>query len=447
MRYIYSALIFLLLPLLFFKLWRGGKNIPTNQNRWQERVGVLPKNITSNLLALKTSKTTNEKTRIEKKPLLWIHAASVGELIAARPLIDHYLNTQQWNLCITTMTATGSAEVLKHYQGKVIHAYAPFDLGLFIALFLKKVKPSAYLIIETELWPNTIHHCKKRNIPVILVNARLSEKSARGYKKFSVLTHKMLNDITHVIAQAANDSQRFYALGLTKEKCSVSGSIKFDLNIPQETQEQAQDLKSKLSEQGKHALLIAASTHQGEDELILSAFQTLQKTHNNARLIIVPRHPKRFDTVFSLCNKQGFNTVKFSEKSQTYPDNTQILLGDTMGELLVLLGAADIAFIGGSLINNGGHNYIEPAAWGIPILSGPSRYNFQQISDLLMAESALTIVKSHNDLSLEWERLINDKALRLNRGLAAKKVAENNRGSLEKAIRVIDQALTYKVKL
>ena len=318
MRYIYSALLFLLLPLFFFKLWRDGKNIPTNQNRWRERIGVLPKNIISNTLSPKAS----NKACSEKKALLWIHAASVGEFIAVRPLIDHFLETRQWNICITTMTATGSAEVLKHYKGKVIHTYIPFDLGFFIVPFLKKTKPRAYLIIETELWPNTIHHCKNRNIPVILVNARLSEKSARGYKTFSALTHNMLSDITHVIAQSANDSQQFYTLGLTKEKCSVSGSIKFDLTIPHEIQEQAQDLKNRLSQQGKHTLLIAASTHQGEDELILSAFQSLKKTHDNVRLIIVPRHPKRFDVVFSLCEKQGFQTARFSEKNQVYPDKT-----------------------------------------------------------------------------------------------------------------------------
>ena len=427
MRYLYSCIFSIALPFIFLKLWLRGAKIPSYRQRWLERLAFFKTPIFSE---------DKDNTR------LWIHTVSVGEFIAAKPLIQHYLQVPNTSVIITTMTPTGSEQVIKTFDKQVTHIYAPYDLTHIVNRFLRKIQPHIYVVMETELWPNTIHCCKKKHIPVIIANARLSEKSAQGYARVRQLSHPMLKNITCVAAQNHTDASRFLSLGLSKNNVNVTGSIKFDLEIDQATIEQAHRLRQLIHQDGKHLIWIAASTHHGEDDIILKAFARIKKIQPHCRLILVPRHPDRFNDVHNLCLQQPFVTLKRSQQIQTDKalnnPNFDILLGDTMGELLTLFGCSDFAFIGGSFVNNGGHNSIEAAAWGLPIIAGPSTFNFQEITRLLQQASALTIVNNEEELSRKIEELCHNVERRTQEGHAAKKVAEENKGALHQLISIIN---------
>ena len=433
MRYIYSFIFSVALPLIFIKLWLRGKKLPAYRRRWRERLGFF-----------------NQPTFPVNNKVIWIHAVSVGEFIAAKPLIQHYLNQPDMTVVVTTMTPTGSEQVINTFGKKVCHIYAPYDLTHIINRFIRKIRPDVYVVMETELWPNTIHCCKKNNIPVIIANARLSEKSARGYARLANFSSHMLKNISTVAVQNATDAERFLSLGLPNNNLVITGSIKFDLDLQEHILLAAHTLKDQINPQQKHVIWIAASTHRGEDEIILQAFAQVKQSQPLCRLILVPRHPDRFNEVYDLCLRKPFTTIKRSQQLQAklaqptaiQPNNNfDILLGDTMGELLTLFGCADFTFMGGSFVNTGGHNSIEAAAWGLPIISGPSTFNFHEITQLLVNESALTIVNDANQLARKVTQLCSDTCLRENEGRAAKKVAEENRGALVKLIKLIDKHL------
>jgi len=297
--------------------------------------------------------------------------------------------------------------------------------------------------METELWPNTLAACAKRGIPALLINGRLSERSARGYARFAGLTAPMLGNLTAALIQNTTDAKRFVALGLPEAKAIVTGNIKFDLFLGDELRVQAQELKQQLSASGQRPVLMAASTHQGEDEIILDAFAQVRASHSvlaqRAVLVLVPRHPERFERVGQLCRGRGFVLACRSE--QQWSESADILLGNTMGELLLMFGASDMAFVGGSLVPNGGHNFIEPAAWGLPLLSGEHVFNFAEVARLMADAGALTQVGSATQLAHAFLQLIEDSAERERRGAAALKVALDNRGALDKTIAVIQNYL------
>jgi 3-deoxy-D-manno-octulosonic-acid transferase len=323
----------------------------------------------------------------------------------------------------------------------VFHVYAPYDLPDVLARFIARVNPSFLLIMETELWPNTLAACAQKNIPSILINARMSEKSARGYEKFSMLTRPMLQNLSRALVQNKQDAARFNRIGLPAINTEITGNIKFDLTLTDDMRANADALKQEWSQNGKNLLWIAASTHQGEDEIILDAFaQCLKKPAlENLRLILVPRHPERFGAVANLCVSRGFIVAKRSEK--TVSEKAQIIVGDTMGELLLMFGASDIAFVGGSLVPNGGHNFIEPAVWQLPILSGTSVFNFAEVARLLSEAGALTLVPSTNALAEQVEFLATNIMVRNTRGSAALQVANDNRGALAKTIDAVEKFL------
>jgi len=277
---------------------------------------------------------------------------------------------------------------------------------------------------------------------VLLCNARLSEKSANGYKSLGEFTRNTLNHLHHALVQNDEDAERFKLIGLDENKISVTGNIKFDLTIDTERKIQAKELKAQLSNNGQHPIFIAASTHHGEDEQILSAFKTLKKQHPGLTLVIVPRHPERFDSVAELIEQAGWTCLRRSRDEMQACD---VMLGDTMGELLVLLGAADIAFVGGSLIDNGGHNYIEPAAWSLPVLSGPSYFNFAEVVSLLYKKDAISILPNADALAKKVSILLNDSELAKEMGERGKHVAEQNRGATARLIQAIDATLQGEV--
>ncbi|EGQ8022959.1 lipid IV(A) 3-deoxy-D-manno-octulosonic acid transferase [Vibrio vulnificus] len=378
-RWLYTLLLALAAPLLLFGLYRSKPNKPKFGKRWKEHFGITP-------------------TLDGQNQPLWIHAVSVGESLAAIPLIKAIKEkTPDQVIVVTTTTSTGAEQIAK-LGNLVEHRYMPIDFAFAVRGFLKAINPTKMLIIETELWPNTLATVHKANIPIIVVNARLSEKSQQNYAKVQPLFNLIHPCLGKVLCQSQADADRFAKLGIPTNKLSVTGSIKFDIHISDEIKHQGAELRTLLGEQ--RPVWIAASTHKGEDEQVLDAHRQVLETHPNALLILVPRHPERFDSVFELCQTQGFETVRRTQ-AHSIADSTQVYLGDTMGEMLVLLGAADVCFMGGSLIGDkvGGHNVLEPAALGVPVIIGPSYYNFTEIIDKLMAQKAIMIGEDKTQIS------------------------------------------------
>lgn len=421
MRFFYSLIITLILPLVFIRLWWRGLKQPAYRQRWLERLGIF------NGPAIHAQ-------------VVWVHAVSVGETMAAIPLIQTLLQRPDLQLVVTTTTPTGSDRVKAAFGQHVFHIYAPYDLPCLVHRFIKRIKPSLCIIMETELWPNIIEACARSNIPLILANARLSEKSARGYARFSSLTRPMLTKITTVAAQYSADAERFIRLGLPASQCETIGNIKFDITIDASLKQQALQLKHQWSMSREKTIWIAASTHIGEDELILAAFKKLKAQYPTLLLVLVPRHLDRFFEAYKLCEQEGFNVIRHSEQ-KPLAESTDIIVGDTMGELMLFYGAADIVFMGGTFVANGGHNFIEPAAWALPLLSGPSVFNFATVADMLIEAKALNIVSSVDELAEQVAKLLEDVQLREQMGQSAQRVAMANRGALDKLISIVDSQL------
>ncbi|ERT16728.2 3-deoxy-D-manno-octulosonic acid transferase, partial [Pseudomonas putida SJ3] len=362
-RTLYTLLFHLGLPLVALRLYLRARKAPAYGQRIGERFALnLP---------------------LMHQGGIWVHAVSVGESIAAAPMVRALLKAYpELPITLTCMTPTGSERIRAMFadEPRVQHCYLPYDLPWAAGRFLDHVQPKLGIIMETELWPNHIHQCAKRGIPVALANARLSERSARGYGRFARLTRPMLAEMSLIAVQTETEAQRFRDLGARPECVKVTGSIKFDLKIDEQLLPRAKALREQWGAE-QRPVWIAASTHDGEDALILQAHRQLLQVHGDALLILVPRHPERFAAVHALCSEQ-FTTVRRSSAAPV-DAQTRVLLGDTMGELLFLYALADIAFVGGSLVPTGGHNPLEPAALALPVLMGPHVFNFLEISAML----------------------------------------------------------------
>ncbi len=413
MRYFYSFLFYLALPYLIARLYWRSLRQPAYRQRIPERFGFYP-------------------VKFEKS--LWVHAASVGEAFAAVPLINALkIDFPDLPVVVTTMTPTGAARIKTALGDRVTQVYIPYDLPDAVRRFLQAMHPVMAIIMETELWPNLLAACHQRQIPVCLANARLSEKSAKGYQRIASLTREMLQSLTLIAAQGKKDAERLIALGAPKERVRVSGNIKFDLELPQELTARSAVLRDQLG--CDRFTWIAASTHEGEEDIVLAAHQQLREKNENALLILVPRHPDRFNAIAKLC-EQSFRTVRRSQSPSSVIE-AAVYLGDTMGELLLLYGAADVAFVGGSFIPQGGHNILEPGALGKPILTGPHLFNFAEISELFFSNAALTIVHDAPTLVNELMILMQNEDERKQRGMRALRVVEANRGALARQLQLI----------
>ena len=415
-RLIYTALFYLLSPLYFLRLfWRGLSN-KDYLYRWNERLGF------------------SDSRPSEDLPVIWLHAVSVGEVNASIPLlralISDFPNSEY---IVTTTTPTGSAILLDKMGSKVRHQYMPVDLPLCLDKFLDTWKPKALIILETEIWPNLISHCKNRGIFTALVNARLSEKSKNKYSQPLVksLVTSTIEGIDLILAQFQSDLLRFEELS-KGINISLCGNLKFDQEVPEEIDSIINTIKADWSIEGKERpVLIAASTHELEETIILEAFHGIKDVLSDALLVLVPRHPERFKKILNLIKDEGFVVAQRSKQEDITKD-TQVLLGDTMGELDFLYSVADVAFVGGSLIDHGGQNLLEPAAIGLPITSGPSLRNFQEVATQLEDAGGLTIVNSSNELIKTFINFIEQEGLKGESGKASKEVFLKNRGSLEK---------------
>ncbi len=426
-RLLYTLLIYCCLPLILLRLlWRGSR-APAYRRRWGERFGFVA-------------------SLAEARPVIWVHAVSVGETIAAAPMIRRL--QQQYpesTLLVTTMTPTGSEQVKKIFGDSVEHCYAPYDLPDAIARFLSRTHPALLVIMETELWPNLIHACHRRAIPVVLANARLSAKSAAGYAKVGRLARPMLLKLNTVAAQTKADGERFTQLGVGPEALEVTGNIKFDLQLDDSLRDKAAGLKKYWQGADGRPVWLVASTHRGEDEVILDAFTQILEQRPEVLLVLVPRHPERFDEVATLCSEAGYRLQRRSEdqagEMSALDNSVQIVLGDTMGELLSFCGASDLSFVGGSLIELGGHNLIEPAAWGVPVLSGPHLFNFSEVSRLLSEAGGLAVCSSAAELAEQVVALLADAELHRQMSGAALAVTEANRGALDRLTVLLERQI------
>ncbi|WP_422420685.1 lipid IV(A) 3-deoxy-D-manno-octulosonic acid transferase [Pseudomonas sp. GZD-222] len=413
-RTLYTLLFHLGLPLVALRLFLRSRKAPAYAQRIGERFAM-------NLPAM-------------RKGGIWVHAVSVGESIAAAPMIRALLQAYpQLPITITCMTPTGSERVRAMFadEPRIQHCYLPYDLPWAAGRFLDHVQPKLAVIMETELWPNHIHQCAKRGIAVALANARLSERSARGYARFAGLTRPMLAEMNLIAVQTETEAERFRQLGARPECVQVTGSIKFDLRIDDQLLPRARALREQW-QAGQRPVWIAASTHEGEDEVILAAHRQLLEHHADALLILVPRHPERFNAVFELCSAQ-FPTIRRSSAAPVGSE-TAVLLGDTMGELLFLYALADIAFVGGSLVPNGGHNLLEPAALSLPVISGPHLFNFLEIAAMLRDAGALQEVDDAQGLAAEIRRLIELPQDARRMGEAGRAVMKANQGALQRLL-------------
>jgi 3-deoxy-D-manno-octulosonic-acid transferase len=366
---------------------------------------------------------------------IWVHAVSVGEVLASLPLIKALKGEYpDLPILVTTMTPTGFSQVKNALGKSVTHAYLPYDFPGAVKRFLKTFRPLIGLIMETELWPNLLAICEQRKIPLCLMNARLSKPSAKNYHTIAPLTRTMFKQLTRIAANGKKDALRFTVLGAPKEKVIVTGNIKFDLELPKNLHEDCESLRAKL---GLHRFIwIAASTHEGEETLLLNVHQKICKENPNALLILVPRHPNRFESIAKLC-KQSFTTIRRSENTDCSLE-TNVYLGDTMGELLLLYNVADVTVVGGSLVPHvGGHNMLEPALLRKPILTGTYLFNFAEISDNFVKARALIKVADEEKLAEHLLHLMTHPADRIQMGERALKVANANRGALNKQLEIV----------
>lgn len=414
MRLLYTLILYLSLPLVLLRLcWRSLKN-PQYRRRIAERFGRL------------SAPTIKDS--------LWLHTVSVGETQAAEPLVRRLQERfPDLPIVLSTTTPTGSDRAVQLFGDSVIHTYFPYDLPFAINRFLNTLQPRLLVMMETEVWPNLLALCEQRSIPTILANARLSERSARGYARLGAFTRETFGRIGLVAAQSPADAERFLGLGLPSDRVRVTGSIKFDVRLPASLKEQAEALRRSWA---GRPVWVAASTREGEDERILDAHREVLRTLPEALLVLVPRHPERFDRVAQLCQREGFLSVRRSSGAVCGPD-VQVLLGDTMGELTLFLAAADVAFVGGSLVPTGGHNVLEPAALGLPVVFGPHMFNFAMISRMLLAEGAALEVTSARALAEVITEWLSDASLRARFGENGLRVVEANRGALDRLFEII----------
>ncbi|WP_091978689.1 lipid IV(A) 3-deoxy-D-manno-octulosonic acid transferase [Pseudoalteromonas denitrificans] len=421
-RFLYSFLLYLLSPAILLHLWLRGKKSPDYRKRWHERFGFIANH------------------NIKKNAIVF-HCASVGEVVAATPLIKKIQHRYtQYPIVITCNTPTGTEQIKRSFDNSVEHVYLPLDFPDAIYRFLKHLKPKMVCILETELWPNLISQSNNRKIPLVVLNARLSEKSFLGYKKVAPLSKLIMNGITQLAAHDKIDAQRFVQLGLDKNKIHNTGSIKFDIQLDSKKQQESAKLKQQFS--SKSPIWIAGSTHPGEDELLISAHKKLLKSHPDALLILVPRHPERFDAVAQLVKIDSLSMQKRSELNNKI--TSQVLLGDTMGELSSLYGAADVAFIAGSLIERGGHNPLEASAYGIPVITGPHIFNFLHVYPELLKQQGCLKISSIDELTPLLINLFSDTSFNQKVGKQGALFVEKNQGAIDKTIQIISEQLTLR---
>jgi len=422
---IYRIILLLLLPIILLALlFRSFSNSQYRQ-RLIERLGFIPKSY--------------------KKHGIIVHAASVGEVIALTPLIEQLLQTYpELPITLTTFTPTGSAQVKKHFSSRVQHSFLPIDIFPCTQLFLTRLQPKLMIFMETELWPNLINQCAKKQIRLLLVNGRLSAKSVESYKKIRPLITPTLNCFDKILCQSQDNQINFLRLGAHSERCLVSGNLKFDISINSNILDKQAQLTKLLPKQRQ--LWLVASTHQGDEEIALVAFKQIKALFPTLLLVLVPRHPERFNSVEKLCISHDMTVVK---RSKNIPVESQdIWLLDTLGELMAAYSLADIITMGGSFSNIGGHNPLEPALFKKPIVVGSDMSNFtevlkqlQQLQGIVQLPENQTSKGQSSQLAKMIINLLQDKSQAELLGKQAHQVVMNNQGASERTISHIQELM------
>lgn len=419
LRYLYTLAMYLATPLLMLRLMLRGARYGSFHQRWSERFGVFP--------------------APDRHGGLWVHAVSVGEVNAAEPLIkalrQDYPNAP---LVVTTVTQTGSARVHQLFGDSVFHVYLPYDLPFAVRSFLQRVRPRLALIVETEIWPNLYAACRRRGIPMMIVNARLSERSLRGYKPLRGLVRSALNSVRLIAAQSRTDAARYRRLGADPARITVSGNLKFDMPVPNDAMRDGAGLRQQWGR--LRPVWMAASTHEGEELPVLEAQLEVLTRLPDALLLIAPRHPERFRLVENSVRSLGFSLATRSADRVPGPAH-QVFLIDTMGELMPFYAAADLAFVGGSLVPIGGHNVLEPAALSTPVLVGPHTFNFEEITLTLIEEGGADRVEKSEQLGSAVLKLLRDPLKRERMGRIAQVVFDSERGAVRRVMTLIDGLL------
>lgn len=415
----YSLLLYLLSPLIWgYLLYRAIKAPEYRDGFWQ-RLGF--------------------QSRLNDKEVILVHCASVGETLAAVPLIkqliERYADKQ---IVISTTTPTGKKTVLDKFQNQVRHVYLPVDWPGSVNRFLKRLKPGLVILMETELWFNLLKQCQQKQIPVLLANARLSDKSLAKYQKYPVMSQQLFDFVDEIAAQFESDKTNYLALGVCKKQVSVVGSIKFDIQLQPEMLTKQSQLKQQWAEH--RPAWIAVSIHPGEFEEILRAHRQLLKIFPELLLIAVPRHPEKFAEFCEQCEKHQFSYARRTVEEHPGASH-QVMVGDTMGEMLLFCGAADVAFVGGSLIERGGHNPLEPLACGLPVYMGTSYYNFADICESLRQEKFLQITENESTLVDAIKTRLSDRQQLALFRQKADSFMLSNRGTVDKMLVIAERLL------
>ncbi|MEK7815393.1 MAG: lipid IV(A) 3-deoxy-D-manno-octulosonic acid transferase [Pseudomonadota bacterium] len=431
-RALYTWLLRLAFPYVCLRLFVRGFGNHAYWCRLPERFGYIP--------------------RLEAAHVIWVHAVSVGEVRAAAPLVCALLERYPGHrLVVTAMTPTGSATVTQLFGDRVAHCYAPYDYPAVVRRFLARAHPALTLILEKELWPNLIHACRARGIPVCVANAQLGAHSLRGWQRAPRLARATFGAVNAYAAQSQADAQRLIAAGARPETVHVVGSIKFDLALPPELPAQAAALRRDWG--AGRPVWLAASTHEGEETEVLRAHAVLKARFPGLLLVLAPRHPERFDTVVRLCERAGLRVARRSDVQEAQmpqaairltqlPPAVDVLVGDTMGELQIFYSACDVSFIGGSLVPAGGHNFLEAAAVGKPFVFGPDMSNIEEIARLAVARGAGVQIARGEQLAEAIGNFLADAGRRAGAGEAGRRMVEENRGALVRTLQLIEAALS-----
>jgi len=417
----YRLLSFLLLPVLIITLLLRSINHAKYRHRLLERFGWLSRRTTVGGIV--------------------VHAASVGEVIALKAFIEQLLHHYSGlSITITTFTPTGSAQVKKLFGDRVQHFYLPLDIFCCTWLFLRTLKPTAMIFMETELWPNLIQQAKNRQVKLLLINGRLSKNSVKNYQKLSWLISPTINNFNKILSQSQDNYQNFIDLGADPLRCEVSGNIKFDISLTSKIAQQSKDLMEFV--EGERLLWVVASTHEGDEELALKAFDKLKILYPALLLVIVPRHPERFDQIASLCVTQGHSVVRRSDFTSIAAENS-IWLIDSLGELMALYDLATVVTMGGSFSDIGGHNPLEPALFKKPIIVGPDMSNFTEVQQqLLQAKGVIQLEKTQALLlSNAVEEILEDEVLQKKLGEQAYRTVLANQGASERSLNQLNKLI------
>jgi 3-deoxy-D-manno-octulosonic-acid transferase len=414
MRVVYNLLIYLAAPIAFlFQFWRGLRDPSYRERRW-ERFGL------------------GERFRDAS---IWVHAVSVGEVQAAAPLVRALLRQYPaTRLVLTTVTPTGAARARLLFGESVVLRYVPFDLPGSVRRFFDGIRPCIAIIIETELWPNLYAECGRRAIPLVLASARISPRSVRRYRWLVPLFREALSHGIVIAAQSEADADRFRSIGANPARTSVMGNIKFDFELNPEVVKQGRAWREAHA--GVRPVWIAGSTHEGEERLVLDAHELVRQEQKDALLVLVPRHPNRFAEVAALLDQRGVSWASRSAAAAVLP-GTEVVLGDTMGELTMFYAAADVAFVAGSLVPIGGHNLLEPAAVGVPVITGPHNFNGEDIHQKLVEAGVVLTVADTGELSEVIAALLADGPRRRALGERGQRVVEENRGALDRLMALV----------